>query len=162
MADDSALSHQQRAREALKKFRIVFSSVKKHFQDVETNCGVSGAQLWAVAEINQAPGLRVTELARAMSVHQSTASNLLADLERQGIIEKQRTGADQRVVRLYLSEKGRDLVGRAPQPMIGVLPDALQNLPTDLLDSLSANMDALISLMRSKDPKAAQKPLSDL
>lgn len=152
----------ERAREVLKKFRIVFSAVKKHFQHVEARCGVSGAQLWAITEISRTPGLRVSDLAQALSIHQSTASNLLGEIEAKGFVLKERTGADQRVVRLYLTKKGKDAVARAPRPQIGVLPDALQHLPDEVLDSLNADMDALLSLMHLKDEAAAAKPLSDI
>jgi len=139
----------------------VFSTVKKHFQDIESKCGVSGAQLWAISEVADLPGLRVSELACAMSVHQSTASNLVGELEKKGLIRKER-GADQRVVRLYLTKLGNELVARAPKPMMGVLPDALQRLPDEVLNSLTANMDALIGMMQLKDKAAATKPLSDI
>jgi DNA-binding MarR family transcriptional regulator len=107
------------------------------------------------------PGLRVSELAHGMSVHQSTASNLVGELERRGFIRKER-GADQRVVHLYLTQEGNELVARAPKPMMGVLPDALQRLPEDVLNSLAANMDVLIAVMQLKDKAAATKPLSDI
>lgn len=154
-------SREARAHDALRRFRVVFSTVKKHFQDIESKCGVSGAQLWALSEVAGLPGVRVTELAGAMSVHQSTASNLVGELERKGFVRKER-GADQRVVRLYLTEQGNELVARAPQPMMGVLPDALQRLPDDVLNSLTANMDVLIGMMQLKDKAAATKPLSDI
>lgn len=159
--DAVAESREERARDALRRFRVVFSTVKKHFQDVESKCGVSGAQLWAISEVVNSPGLRVNDLAHAMSVHQSTASNLVRDLERSGLIRKER-GSDQRVVRLYLTEKGDELVARAPKPMMGVLPDALQRLPDGVLDSLTENMDILIGMMQLNDKAAATKPLSDM
>lgn len=140
---------------------MVFSTVKSHFRDIESKCGVSGAQLWAISGVADSPGLRVSELARAMSVHQSTASNLVSELERNGFVRKER-GPDQRVVRLYLTEQGKELVARAPQPLIGVLPDALQRLPEDILRSLTANMDVLIATMHLKDEAAATNPLSDI
>ncbi len=154
-------THEERARGALRKFRIVFSSVKKHFEDVEAKCGISGAQLWAVSEIASSPGLRVSELARAMSVHQSTASNLVGELERKGLGRKER-GKDQRVVYLHLSEQGNEMIALAPQPMSGILPDALQRLPEDVLSCLSSSMDVLIEMMQLKDNEAAEKPLSDI
>lgn len=159
--DPTSGSREEQARDALRRFRVVFSTVKKHFQDIESKCGVSGAQLWAVSEVAGLPGLRVSELARAMSVHQSTASNLVGELERKGLVRKER-GADQRVVRLYLTEQGNELVARAPKPMMGVLPDALQRLPDDVLNSLTTNMDMLIAIMQLKDETAATKPLSDI
>ncbi len=161
MAQQSA-SHHEKAREALKKFRIVFSSVKKHFEDIEARCGVSGAQLWALSEISKAPGLRVSELASALLVHQSTASNLLIRLEEKELIKRERASTDQRVVRLHLTEKGKDLLSRAPKPMIGLLPDALQRLPEDVLENLLGNMERLVSTMRIKDEGATEKPLSDI
>ena len=136
--------------------------MKKHFEDIEARCGVSGAQLWALWEIYKAPGLRVSELANALLVHQSTASNLLIKLEEKALIRRERTSADQRVVKLDLTEKGREIISRAPKPMTGLLPDALQRLPEDILENLLGNMEALISSMRIKDEGATDKPLSDL
>ncbi len=159
--DPDTKPREERASGALRRFRVIFGTVKKHFQDIESKCGVSGAQLWAISEVADLPGIRVTELAHSMSLHQSTASNLVGELERKGLVRKER-GADQRVVRLYLTEQGGELVVRAPKPMIGVLPDALQRLPDDVLDSLTANMDVLIAIMQLKDEAAATKPLSDI
>lgn len=150
-----------RAHEVLRKFRVVFSTVKNHFRDVELKCGVSGAQLWAISEIAEKPGLRVSQLAQAMSVHLSTASNLVGALEKKGLVRKER-GMDQRVVFLHLTQQGIETVSRAPKPMIGVLPDALQRLPEDELDALGDSMDKLIVMMRVKDETAAAKPLSEI
>ncbi|MCE1172760.1 MAG: MarR family transcriptional regulator, partial [Azovibrio sp.] len=66
--------------DVLKQFRSIFNTVKQHFQQVEAACRVSGAQLWALAVIVRQPGLRVSELAKAMAVHQSTTSNLVERL----------------------------------------------------------------------------------
>ena len=41
--------------EVLKQFRIIFKSVRRHFQAIEQVCGISGAQLWALAKIEQSP-----------------------------------------------------------------------------------------------------------
>jgi DNA-binding MarR family transcriptional regulator len=157
----TSMSHEAQTQETLRKFRIIFSSVKKHFQDIESKCGVTGAQLWAISEIADSPGLRVSELARVMSIHQSTASNLIGELEKQHLIKKKR-GEDQRVVYLFLTEQGNEVVDRAPKPMIGILPDALQRLPIDVLNNLSRNMDTLIATMHHKDEAATTKPLSDI
>uniref|UniRef100_E6QSI9 Putative MarR-family transcriptional regulator n=1 Tax=mine drainage metagenome TaxID=410659 RepID=E6QSI9_9ZZZZ len=157
----TSMAHEAQTQETLKKFRIIFSSVKKHFQDIESKCGVTGAQLWAISEIADSPGLRVSELAQVMSIHQSTASNLVGELEKQHLVKKTR-GEDQRVVYLFLTEQGDKVVKRAPKPMIGILPDALQRLPTDVLNNLSSNMDVLIATMQHKDEAAATKPLSDI
>jgi DNA-binding MarR family transcriptional regulator len=150
------------ARRVLKKFRIVFSSIRTHYRDVESKCGLSGSQLWALAEIEKTPGQSVSSLAAKLLVHQSTASNLIEGLETMGLISKKRTKEDQRVVRLSATAKGRQLLSRAPAPTVGVLLEALENLPLETLWGLSINMDDLAATMRGKDDAAAAKPLADL
>jgi DNA-binding MarR family transcriptional regulator len=146
--------------EALKRFRLIFRAVQQHSQWVESRCGVSSAQLWAMSELSKTPGLKVTELAKAMSIHQSTASNLLLKLEKTGLIRRERPGSDQRVVRLYLTEAGRELVAKAPDPKQGLLQHALFELPDPVLTSLTQNLDALVEAMRIRDGQAAARPLS--
>src|SRR5215207_8597651 len=68
------------AARVLRRFRLVFNTVKGHFRAVERKAGISGAQLWALSVVHANPGIGVSELARAMDVHQSTASNLLRAL----------------------------------------------------------------------------------
>ncbi|MDR3415245.1 MAG: MarR family transcriptional regulator [Nevskia sp.] len=164
--DELARSADQRtadfARQVLKKFRIVFSSIRTHYRDVESECGLSGSQLWALAEIERQPDVSVSALASSLLVHQSTASNLLDGLEAMELVTKHRTREDQRVVRLRVTKKGQELLSRAPAPTIGVLLDALQNLPEETLWGLSLNMDALTTIMNRKDESAAAKPLADL
>ena len=66
--------------QVLKEFRLIFKSVKRHFQWVEKQTGISGAQLWAMAAVVEKPGIRVTELGQTMAIHQSTTSNLVERL----------------------------------------------------------------------------------
>lgn len=160
-AKESELHHQQ-VQDTLRNFRVIFSSVRRHFHWIETQCGVSGAQLWAMGKLLETPGSKVSELARAMFVHQSTASNLLDKLESKGLIQKKRDTPDQRVVRLYLTEAGEEVVNRAPRPFEGILPNALQSLPSDALESLNASLIQLVEQMAVKDEKAGATPLSDI
>ena len=48
------------ATEALRQFRVIFGAVRQHFQAVEKVCGVSGAQIWAMAALHQKPGMKVS------------------------------------------------------------------------------------------------------
>ena len=84
----------------LQRFRILIRTAQRHSQWIERQSGVTGAQLWALQELREAPGLRVGELANRMALHQSTTSNMVDRLETSGLIRKERTSADQRVVRL--------------------------------------------------------------
>lgn len=152
-------------REALvlKQFRVIFQSVRKHFQSVEALCGISGSQLWALAKVVESPGLRVTELAKAMTIHQSTASNLVEGLVKLGLIRRQRSDTDQRVVLLHPTDVGLALHDKAPQPIRGVLPDALSRLEAERLAGLELHLQELIKLMgKHIDPSGGDIPLADM
>ncbi|HXY21726.1 MAG TPA: MarR family transcriptional regulator [Burkholderiaceae bacterium] len=146
----------------LEQFRLIFRSAKKHFQWVEERTGVSGAQLWVLAEVQRRPGIRVTELAHAMAVHQSTVSNLLDRLERHGLLQRDRSSADQRVVHLSLTELGRSTIARAPLPLEGVLPDALNRLAHGELVDLQQRLEQLAKLMKVRDSRGKRIPLAEM
>jgi DNA-binding MarR family transcriptional regulator len=150
------------AYEVLKRFRLIFKAVQQHSQWVETRCGVTSAQLWALWELSKSPGLRVTELAKAMSIHHSTASNFLDKLAKKGLITKERVSEDQRVVTVSLTPEGRNLVGQAPAPAQGILQHALFCLPDGVLRSMVKDLDALVKGMEIKDDDAAMEPLNPL
>src|SRR3954452_3693299 len=98
------------AARVLRRFRLVFNAVKSHFRAVETKAGISGAQLWALSVVHGQPGIGVGDLARAMDIHQSTASNLLRGLLEKGLVLTERGGTDRRAVKLQVSAKGGRLL----------------------------------------------------
>ncbi len=154
--------HAATALLVLELFRLIFRSAKKHFQWVQERTGVSGAQLWALAELQRNPGMRVTELARALAVHQTTASNLIERLVCDKLITRERSDLDQRVVRLKLTRKGNNVLSRAPLPLEGVLPDALANLSIAELEDLHARLERLARLMKVRDAAGRRVPLADM
>jgi DNA-binding MarR family transcriptional regulator len=98
-------------------------------------------------ELNDAPGLKVSELSKALSIHQSTASNMLDKLEEKKLVRRERSGPDQRVVRLHLTDKGKDLITTAPKPAQGVLAEALGKLPDGDLRKLEHGLQTLVRTM---------------
>jgi DNA-binding MarR family transcriptional regulator len=150
------------AMAVLGQFRLIFRSAKIHFQWVQERVGVSGSQLWVLAELQRKPGIRVTELAQAMAVHQSTASNLVESLERSGLLQRERSSEDQRVVHLSLTDSGRQTVARAPKPLRGVLPDALDTLNQKDLAELKKYLGKLATLMKVRDRAGRRIPLAEM
>jgi DNA-binding MarR family transcriptional regulator len=153
----------RRMLDVLEQFRVIVKSIRRHYQDVERRAGLSGAQLWALAQVAEQPGTKVGDLARALAIHQSTASNLLRALEAQGLVTRERQRHDQRQVKLFASKKGLQLLKGAPRPLIGVLQQALSELPAARLHALHAELAHVIALMKVKSPAAARAlPLSDM
>jgi len=143
----------------LQKLRVVIRAAQRHSQLVRRSSGVSGAQLWLLKEIAESPGLRVSELAARLGVHQSTVSNLLEKLELRGMVRRQRGELDHRVVLLFLSREGQRTVRNAPAPLRGILPEALMQMPRTELERLEHGLDVLLGHAHDVDPTFAHYPL---
>jgi DNA-binding MarR family transcriptional regulator len=143
----------------LRQFRQVFNAVKTHFQQVENKAGLGGAQVWALSVVKASPGLGVNDLARAMDIHQSTASNLIKGLAGRDMIEARRDDEDRRAVRLYLLPAGTKALRASPGPYTGVLPSALASLDAQTLLRLQHDLSILIKALHA-DKKGARIPLA--
>lgn len=150
----------EQAARVLRRFRLVFNAVKTHFRAVEKSAGVAGAQVWALSVVAARPGIGVGELARAMDIHQSTASNLLKPLLEQEMVVADRSGADRRAVHLTISPKGARVLRKAPGPFTGVLPQALASLDAATLARLERDLGKLIEVLGA-DEKKGNLPLGN-
>jgi DNA-binding MarR family transcriptional regulator len=152
-----------RMLEVLKQFRIVFKSVRQHYQEVQKKSGVSGAQLWALAQVAKAPGGTVGGLGGVVPLHHYTASNLVNRLVELALIVRRREGADQRIVHLHLTAKGTRVLSGAPKPLIGVLQQALGQMSERNLVELHRQLEALVRSLPVKGSSAAKSlPLSEM
>lgn len=141
------------------QLRIVFKAVQAHSKTVEKACGLSSAKLWMLHEVAQNPGLKVSQLASALSIHASTCSNMLDKLEDKELIYRDRSKKDQRSVHLYVTDRGTELLAKAPSPPQGRLSDALERLNEKQLANLESGLEGLISVLKLKDDKSGLSPL---
>jgi DNA-binding MarR family transcriptional regulator len=145
----------------LRRFRLVFNAVKTHFQQVEKKAGVGGAQVWALSIIRAQPGIGVNALARAMDIHQTTASNLVKALVTGEMIATEKKGPDRRAVQLRILPAGTRILRKAPGPFTGVLPEALASLDSKVLERLDHDLADLIAALQA-DERAAGIPLAEM
>ena len=146
--------------QALQGLRVLMRAAQRHSMQIEKQCGVSGAQLWVMQEIWEQPGLRMGELAARMSIHQTTASNLVEALVKKSQVRKVRDQPDQRVVSLSLTEQGQAVLAAAPQPARGLLPGALARLDAASLAQLNTGLAALLAVVAPDDRQAGLQPLA--
>ena len=145
--------------DVLELLRIVVRLADGHSALLEQATGFPGAQLWALHEVAAAEGLTVGELAGRLRVHQPTASNLLNRLEVQGLVRKDRSAADRRLVHLHLTAAGRRVLQRAPAATRGLLPHVLDTLTPAQLRKVHAGLALLVEAMGGFDAALAARPL---
>ncbi len=75
--------------------------------------GLHYAQGLILFRLWQQDGISQTELAQALHIASPTATNTLKRMERNGWVHRRRDESDQRVVRVYLTEKAQTLRAEA-------------------------------------------------
>ena len=76
----------------------------------EREMGVSAGTWFSLALLAREDGISQGELSQRFAVDPSRVTRLAKKLEREGLLRRERDPEDQRVVRMYLTEKGRGLV----------------------------------------------------
>jgi DNA-binding MarR family transcriptional regulator len=147
--------------QVLRRFRVVFNAVRSHFQQVEKQVGLGGAQVWALSVVRDHPGIGMGGIAKSMDIHQSTASNLIKTLLRKELISLSRSSGDRRNVHLEILPAGLAVLGQVSGPFEGVLPMALGKLPQQTLQRLDQDLGQLIGLLKA-DEEAGGIPLAEL
>lgn len=82
-------------------------------------------------EVSNSPGIKVSELATILSIHRSTCSNMLDKLEEKQLVSRYRSKSDQRTVRLYITDEGKNILEKAPSPPEGKMSSTLNKLSPD-------------------------------
>ena len=149
------------AARVLRRFRSVFNAVKTHFQQVEKKAGVGGAQVWALSVIQQQPDIGVGGLAKAMDIHQTTASNLVKAMVASDLVVARRLASDRRATQLRLTPAGVRVLKKAPGPFAGVLPEALATLDLETLTRLDSDLGKLLEVLQA-DERGAGIPLAQM
>lgn len=144
-----------------RQLRIVYKAVQSHSKRVEKACGLSSAKLWMLHEVEQNPGIPVSQLARILSIHPSTCSNMLDKIEAGGLIYRDRSKTDQRTVHLFATESGQQLLRSAPSPPRGQLISALEKLSEKQLATLQASLEAFVEALHLDDSSAAMTPIPE-
>ena len=149
----------ERSLNILKSLRIIFNAIRAHAKSVEKTTGINSTQLWMLWEVLKTPGLKVTKLADILSIHQTTCSNMLDKLQGKDLIRRDRSGPDQRVVHIYLTEKGTLLLDHAPQPTQGIIFETLLRMPDEVLANLEDSLGRLVEVLQLDEKDGALKPI---
>jgi DNA-binding MarR family transcriptional regulator len=118
------------AAAVLDAIRRIVRLLRQRERDVQTQTGLSGAQLFILHTLQVAGGaLTPGEVSRYTLTHQSSVSGVVRRLTEAGLVRRTRSPIDARRVELSLTPAGRAAVRRAPRPVQQDLIGAVDLLP---------------------------------
>jgi DNA-binding MarR family transcriptional regulator len=130
-------------RAVLDAIRVIVQNLRESSRWAEKYLGMSGAQLFVLQKLDEAPAQSVNGLAARTHTHQSSVSAIVARLVERGLVTRARSKQDGRTIELMLSPLGRRVVSRAPDAAQERLIRAIEQLSPARRRSLASALSAL-------------------
>lgn len=136
----------------LSALRRIIRAVDIYSKHLATDYGLTVPQLLCMLKIDELGAPTVKDLAHEIYLNPSTVVGIVDRLEKSGCVQRVRSVRDRRSVRLHLTEKGVELLERAPSPMQEQLTRAIEALPELEALTIAASLDKLLLLMDNSTP----------
>ncbi len=133
----------------LQSIRRIIRSADLYSKYISTRHGITVPQLVALLTVCEHGPLTVTRLGKLVHLSPSTLIGVVDRLEEKGLVVRERSGLDRRVVHLHATEKGRALASRAPSPLQQGLAQALESLPEEEQCLIATALEKVVELMET-------------
>lgn len=164
-AQDTEVAWAQRKETTLatlKMFRLALDAVRRHSEWVETRHGISAAELWALWELAQTPGMRVVDLSKAMALPRGNTETLIKGLIQRGLVKTGDSQGNAGTGVHFVTFDGQRIADASPQFGQGVLKAAMQHMPDAALVKLAKAMSELVQNLPFLEQSAALQPMAEL
>lgn len=112
-------------------------------------------QLLCLQIVMENDGLSAGEVSREMDLSQSTCVGILDRLEKKGLLLRERSQQDRRVVRLHCTPNGEAICEQTPTLLQDQLTRELDRLPDMEQEGIAAGLERIVDIMNLQDLDAA-------
>ena len=119
-----------RSAETLIALRRVVHALDSNARSMARASGLTQAQLLVLLEVARNGHEMPRDIARALGVGQATITLQIDKLESRGLVRRERRQADRRAVWVILTETGRDLLDKIPDPLQQRFAERFEQLPS--------------------------------
>jgi DNA-binding MarR family transcriptional regulator len=128
----------------MNSLRALVRALRISTRAVEKEIGISGAQLFVLQQLEDAPARSVNELADRTSTHQSSVSTVVSRLVDRGFVKREPSADDARRMEISITERGRQVVAAAPRTAQIRMREALCRMPAEQLHQVAAGLETLV------------------
>ncbi len=129
--------------------RRITRAIDLHSKRLQKETGLTTSQLLVMDAIEKLGEPSPSAIAREIVLSQATVTSLLARLETNELVTRSRASDDRRLVRIRLTESGKEKLESAPEPLQAgflreyrSLPDWQRNMLVAALQQIAFMMDA--------------------
>jgi DNA-binding MarR family transcriptional regulator len=150
----------EKHQELLIALRKVIRAIDLHSKQLSKTSGLTSPQLLIMLEIDKISGVNSSQVAKNVNLSAATVTNILDRLENKSLISRVRNTEDKRKVGLYLTDDGKALLLKAPQPLQEHFIENFSNLAQWEQSQLLSSIERLADMMNANEIDAA--PLLEL
>lgn len=130
--------------------RMVNMVIRKRGREILESFNVTPPQLDALNFLKRT-SLTMGELGQKMYLACSTATDLIDRMERNGLIVRERDASDRRVIRLHITERGREVISSVIDARKRYLAEVLASVPEEDRLSFKQTLAMLHDLMKAAE-----------
>lgn len=139
----------------LQSIRRIMRAVDVYSRKLRSQCELTAPQLVCLGAVVEHESLTVSEIAQRMFLSPSTVVGILDRLETRGLIRRERSNADRRVVNARATEAGRNVAAHSPSALQDGLHQALVSLPRLEQATIALSLERVVDLMEAGEIDAA-------
>lgn len=143
------ISRDSSSQDVLDALRRIVQALRESSRRAEQELGISGAQLFVLEKLADAPSQSLNDLAARTYTHQSSVSTVVARLVEQGFVSRQRSSGDSRKLELVLTGRGRRLAERTTGAAQERLIASIQQISAESRAQLSALLQRIVGGMNT-------------
>ncbi|MDH2433233.1 MarR family transcriptional regulator [Pokkaliibacter sp. MBI-7] len=131
--------------------RRIIQAIDIHSRSLKKKSGLTTPQLLIMQAISKLGVVPIRALATQVNLSQATVTTIIDRLEAHGLVSRERSQEDKRKVHALLTDKGRQLLEQAPEPMQAHFVSRFKELPEWEKGMLVASLQRLADLMDAPD-----------
>ena len=150
----------ERHEEVLIALRRIMRATDMHSKWLMKRVGLTVPQLMVLRAIESLGAVGIGSVAVEVSLSQATVTTILNRLERRGLVRRERSPTDKRIVNAFVTDAGRVLLQQAPTPIQDEFVDQFRQLPDYEQTLMVSAIQRVAHMMDAHDIDAA--PMLDI
>ncbi len=141
----------EKHEEVLISIRQIIRAIDLHSKKLNRDAGLTGPQLILMRSIQTLGEVTIRTLSDHTNMSQATATTILDRLERNGYVQRIRSNTDKRKVHAHLTDEGKKLLEKAPQPLQESFVEQFRQLQEWEQSLLLSSVQRLSSMMNAEN-----------
>lgn len=146
----------------LRALRRITRSIALHSRRLSAGSNITSPQLVCLRTVIDKGPMTATAISREMHVSPSTIVGVLDRLEDKGLVVRERSREDRRIIFVSVTEAGKELAQNTPSPLQQKLSEALRELPESEQLQITIALERVIGLIDADTELEADQSVSTI